>query len=71
MVAVPMGAFVLPEADSTMATREEPDSTREEPDFPDFADFLFFAAFSVLTPVLGAFGAFAVDSYGITEVGGM
>ena len=64
MVAVPMGAFVLPEADSTMATREEPD-------FPDIVDLLVFVVFPVLTPVLGAFGAFAVDSYGITEVGGM
>jgi len=64
MVAVPMGVVVplSPKGDSTMATREE-----NFPDFPDFPDLLVFAAF----PVLGAFEAFDVDSYGITEVGGM
>ena len=73
----PMGAVVpiSPEDDSTIATREEPDfpdfpvfpDFSDFPDFPDFPDLLVFAAF----PVLGALGAFDVDSYGITEVGGM
>ena len=62
MVAVPIPMGATPVIDSTMATREE-----NFPDFPDFPDLLVFAAF----PVLGAFEAFDVDSYGITEVGGM